>query len=150
MESMDRMMDEMHSGINNNNNSNSSFFYESRTRTVGPDGRVHEEVVRTAPGADGNPETTRQVRDGNNGGGHMFTHGQDGRIEYDGAPQNDDVVVEELDEYGNVVNSSVEPQQQEQQVQSRPTNDSNGNEDGRSNENSWWYNRFRPSRGNRV
>lgn len=40
-----------------------TYFYESMTRSVGPDGKVREERVRTKPGRDGRPETKRVVRD---------------------------------------------------------------------------------------
>lgn len=68
MTSFDRMFDEAASGftgaVANAHGGSGTYFYESKTRTVGPDGRVHEEHVRTTPDEYGNPQTKRTVRDG--------------------------------------------------------------------------------------
>lgn len=68
MGSFDRMFDEAANGfssaIADAQNGQGTYYYESKTRTIGPDGRVHEEHIRTAPDQHGNPETRRTVRDG--------------------------------------------------------------------------------------
>lgn len=62
--SFDRMFDSAFANMANDTpRGNSSYFFESRTRTVGPDGRVREEHVRTVPDAEGHPQTRRTVRD---------------------------------------------------------------------------------------
>ncbi|PXF49533.1 hypothetical protein BWQ96_00603 [Gracilariopsis chorda] len=101
MSSFDRMFDNM-----NNPASappGSTYYYESSTTTVGPDGQVHQETVRTRPGADGNPETTRYVRDGDQ---VRRAHPQD-RIESSPHnPINDDVIIEEVDDDDDLAPSS--------------------------------------------
>lgn len=60
--SFDRMFDQAFSTMSSDNhNGNGSYYFESRTRTVGPDGRVREEHVRTVPDAEGNPQTRHTV-----------------------------------------------------------------------------------------
>lgn len=65
--SFDRMFDDAFASMSNvpenARDGRGTYFYESRTRTVGPDGRVHEEHVRTTPDEDGNPQTRKTVRD---------------------------------------------------------------------------------------
>lgn len=130
MSSMDRMFDEMAASTMDNHGGGggggggNTFYYESKTRTVGPDGIVREETVRTVPGADGRPETRRTVREGESAPGmgrfradaHEMYDSQDAmpRVMNDGYPgypgvqaaPEPDVVIEELDEQGNVVASS--------------------------------------------
>lgn len=154
MASFDRMFDEMTAGNGFRNadgdGRGGTYFYESKTRTIGPDGRVREEVVRTAPGSDGHPETRRSVREGDDvrgmdpfaidmdQGGWNARHGygQD-RI----TPAEDDVIVEELDEYGNVVNSNVQPQRA---IEGHDEHDDDRERGG------WWHNRLGRTRDNRA
>lgn len=79
-------------------NGGGTYFYESRTRTVGPDGRVHEEVVRTAPDEEGRMRTRRTVRDGDMREERRsripWSSRRDGRSD-DRLP---DVIVEEVDD----------------------------------------------------
>lgn len=140
-QSIDRMMqDAIASGDGGNGNSSSTFYYESRTRTVGPDGHVREEVVRRRPGADGTTETQHQVREGRNGDIYTVR----GEIESGNNAPADDVVVEELDEYGNVVNR-MDADGQVDDVAHIAGNNNNNASDRRDG---WWYNRLR-SRSNR-
>eukprot|EP00177_Eucheuma_denticulatum_P003234 GFKZ01005846.1.p1 GENE.GFKZ01005846.1~~GFKZ01005846.1.p1 ORF type:complete len:232 (+),score=31.30 GFKZ01005846.1:246-941(+) len=75
-----------------------TYYFESRTRTVGPDGRVHEEVVRTAPDEEGRMRTRRSVRDGD------IRDERRSRVQrsprYDGRRDDrlPDVIVEEVDD----------------------------------------------------
>lgn len=150
LSSVDRLFDDMTTGFAStdaNGRQKGSYFYESRTTTVGPDGRVREETVRTTPGQDGKPQTHRDVREGDQAtwnstrlpgehlwhgqpplgypGGHPYpyantnphAHPHQGYAHGHGhghgyarrQPAEPDVIVEELDENGNVVNSNVPP-----------------------------------------
>lgn len=112
MTSFDRLWDEMTTNSiphpsTFQNHPGSHYYYESKTRTVGPDGRVHEETVRTVPGADGQPETRRTVREGEHNA-HMRSV-FDAQIPHPALSHHNpyssdnDVIVEELDEDGNVI-----------------------------------------------
>lgn len=157
MSSMDRMFDDMTRASGHQSSSSSSYFYESRTRTVGPDGVVREEVVREQPGQDGRPHTTRQVRQTDQYGrvteGQGQSQGQSnrsGRIEGDEV-NNNDVVIEELDEYGNVINNCIDQQQQiQQQEEEEEEHRRNRDRDGRNAREGWWQSRMRNVRGNRA
>lgn len=67
LSSLDRMFDDAFASMSNvaenAGDGRGTYVCESRTRTVGPDGRVHEEHVRTTPDEHGNPQTRRTVRD---------------------------------------------------------------------------------------
>lgn len=167
MSSVDRMFDEMAASELDPNyrgggSSSGTFFYESKTRTVGPDGIVREETVRTTPGADGRPETRRTVResDGVSGVGRYaadpyVTHGDQGpmpRVMNDGydraqAVTEPDVVIEELDEYGNVIASNDAPLDSNYIENNAPYDErergpNNQNDDPRQSR-SWWQRRYR-------
>lgn len=51
-----------HFGGDGGGGGGSTYVFESHSRTVGPDGRVYEERVHSAPGSDGHPRTVRTVR----------------------------------------------------------------------------------------
>lgn len=99
-----------------------TYFYQSKTRSVGPDGRMREETVQTRRGSNGHPETRRTVRHGNNveanqqgnASSRTFRHSAMPRTMYDDEPRQGyvarepDVVIEELDEYGNVIEPTDE------------------------------------------
>lgn len=101
--SFDRMFDDAFASMGNvaNGQGGGQYFYESHTRTVGPDGQVHEEHVRTTPDENGNPRTSRTVRDGEERGSvwrglrSPFEQDMPGMI--GGRHHEDDVIVEELD-----------------------------------------------------
>lgn len=177
MSSMDRMFDEMASSSmmtsrqfqssgGGDGHSNGTFVYESRTRTVGPDGVVREETVRTTPGTDGRPETRRTVREGNDitemppeYGANSFNvmgnmdmprimgdNNDNGRNS--GEPE---VIVEELDEDGNVI--ATNNSRTSRSVASRAYAERNHNqsheeyaphgEENDTGHRSWWQNRYR-------
>ncbi|CAN8064570.1 unnamed protein product [Agarophyton chilense] len=65
MSSFDRMFDQFASASASASPAgNGTYYYESSTTTVGPDGRMRQETVRTEPDADGNPHTSRFVTEG--------------------------------------------------------------------------------------
>ncbi|KAI0562660.1 hypothetical protein FGB62_55g134 [Gracilaria domingensis] len=100
MSSFDRMFDEFASA---SASGNGTYYYESSTTTVGPDGRVREETVRTTPGADGNPQTSRFVREGD----QLRDSDPYQRYRIQGShhhPLADDVVVEEVEEDDDCLN----------------------------------------------
>lgn len=150
MSSMDRMFEDMTSSSRmmsgqNGGSGGGTYYYESKTRTVGPDGRVREEVVRTTPGSDGRPQTQRSVREGDDAREMgPFSVGFENdpnqpRID-NGEP---DVVVEELDEYGNVINSNVEPRRS---IAPRESNSADAQTQG----SGWWNNRYNQPRRNQA
>lgn len=61
------------SGDNGGGSGFSNYVYESHTETMGPDGRVRRETVRSRPGADGRPATERIVHDEATGRSHRTT-----------------------------------------------------------------------------
>lgn len=106
--SFDRMFDDaftsMSNVADNAPDGRGSYFYESRTRTVGPDGRVHEEHVRTTPDEHGHPRTKRSVRDAESERemdpfwrGVRSPFGQEPYGMIDDGRRSDDVIVEELE-----------------------------------------------------
>lgn len=103
--SFDRMFDNPFAHMaNDTRNGNGSYFFESRTRTVGPDGRVREERVRTVPDAEGIPRTRRTVRDADTERDlDPFFSGIGGRYDrrYDriaGRHREPEIIVEEVDD----------------------------------------------------
>jgi len=63
-----RPFESAHNNNNGNNNGGfSSYMYESHTETMGPDGVVRRETVRSKPGVDGRPTTERIIHDGATG-----------------------------------------------------------------------------------
>lgn len=173
MSSVDRMFDDMAAsaaGMNDRGQPSGTFYYESKTRTVGPDGIVREETVRTAPGADGRPETRRTVREGDGapGAARFGANGYGAYGDQRAMPRmmddyrvphvahEPDVVIEELDEYGNVVasndsNSDVRQEDQhyfdERDRRERYEMPHEMNED---RPQSWWQDRYRQWRGNNA
>lgn len=63
MQGMHSLFDSFDRAFEHSTPGESTYYYQSHTRTVGPDGRVVEETVRTTPGPSGRPETSRTVRD---------------------------------------------------------------------------------------
>lgn len=93
--SFDGMFNDLLGSATTSAQSSSTYVY------VDPDGRVHEEHVRTVLDENGQPRTSRTVRDGNvgEGGWSAFDQVMPGMI---GGPQRDaGVVVEELDSSGD-------------------------------------------------
>lgn len=108
-----------------------TYYYESSTTTVGPDGQVHQETVRTRPGADGRPETTRYVRDGDQ------VQRVDPRDRLEGSrhsPIDDDVIVEEIDDDEYVPPSSERHEDQ--------THHNRDNRNRRTSPGGWIRDRF--------
>lgn len=137
MTSMDHMFDDVHA--NAGPASGGSYYYESRKMTVGPDGRVHEETVRTVPDEHGNPTTSRTVRDGD----RVEEIAPSGRIHgHRSSRMDDDVVIEEVDEHG-------EPVREERLVRrsSRDERDARGRERMHAHSGGSWlrdrYNQWR-------
>lgn len=98
MSSFDRMFDDATAMMNDGpDGSSSTYYYKSHTKTMGPDGVVREETVTTKPGADGNPETRRTVREGD----RIAEYGPHSRAVRGPTPRssrNDDVIIEEIDD----------------------------------------------------
>eukprot|EP00178_Gracilaria_changii_P023469 TRINITY_DN70_c0_g1_i1.p1 TRINITY_DN70_c0_g1~~TRINITY_DN70_c0_g1_i1.p1 ORF type:complete len:236 (-),score=39.39 TRINITY_DN70_c0_g1_i1:593-1300(-) len=124
MSSFDRMFDDFASA---SAAANGSYYYESSTTTVGPDGRVRQETVRTTPDADGNPQTSRFVSEGD----HVRDYDPYHRHAIQGSrrhPLEDDVVVEEVDEDDDCLSPS------RRRHDARGRNDASDEERSRSHE----------------
>ena len=142
MTNFDRMFDDMARGMDASSGGNGTYFYESRSTTIGPDGRVHEERVTTRPDSHGNPETRRTVRDGDRvtesgpfqGMPGNFRGIEGRRHRHD--VEEDPVVIEELDDDDNHPTST-------------PRRGDHNNRDNR-NQGGWLHNKYREWRNNRA